>query len=205
MSKNNGTKLKPLTSSKLSEDASNLERIIAELPDGKAIILSYVRQIALTEDVYKDFIRDYDTDKKIDIGDLCNRHSIPHADFIARIVKEAYPITDELMNLSKIMSTKIVAARLPNVVKRGMIEGAKTFGVADRHFTLQNEGFHVAPKGTNINLTQVNQQAAGLPSFEDETRSLSNILADADAEILELTEGETEYVETEVEKELQEA
>ncbi len=197
-------KLRLLPQSKLPGDATNLERAISELPDGRAICISYVRQIAALDaeasPEYVGFIRDYDEDKSLDLGELCNRHKIPHAKFLARIVEEAYPIADELLNLSKVISTKVVAARLPKVVERGMIEGAKADGVADRHFTLQKEGFHVAPKGMSISLNQINQTAAGLPSFEDHTRSISDVLADDD-HLLE--PAETDFIDGEVEDEVE--
>ncbi len=195
------TKLRLLAPNKLPDDATNLERILAELPDGRAIALSYVRQISLLDETateYVALIRDYDAGISKDLGTLCNLHKIPHAKFLARIVEEAFPIADEALNLSKVLSTKIVAARLPKVVERGMIEGAKADGVTDRHFTLQKEGFHVAPKGMSINLNQINAQAAGLPSFEDHTRSIADVLAD-DAHLLE--EGETDFIEAELESE----
>lgn len=191
-------KLSLVPVSKLPDTATNLERAISELPDGRAIVLSYCRQIALTEDLYKTLIRDYDSDKTQDIGDLCNKHGIPHADFLARIVKEAYPIVDEMLNMSRVISTKIIAAKLPHVVNAGMDEGAKSDGVTDRHFTLQKEGFHVAPKGMSINVNQVNQQAAGLPNFEDETRGLADILSQPDERLL--TEGDADYIDAEFEE-----
>jgi hypothetical protein len=193
-------------SKKSAEDATNLNRIIDSIDDGRAIVLSYARELGLTDNRYRDFIRDYDADKKIDLGVLCERHKIPPAEFLADVNKIAFSVTDEAMLLSKAISTKIVAAHLPKVVKRGMLEGAKADGIADRHFTLQQQGFHVAPKGVNISMNQVNQQQAGLPSFEDDTKDLANILADVDGEVVEdrlLTEGTTEYV-SEIEHDLEE-
>lgn len=173
---------------------SNLEYMLANIPDGRKIAISYVRQIALDDDDFKAIARDLDADKKADLGDLCTKHKIAPVDFLARIVKESFPIADEALKLSHIISTKVVAQRLPKVVERGMIEAAKSDGVTDRHFVLQKEGFHVAPKGTVINMNQINQQAAGLPVFEDEARSLSDMLAGDDHQ---LTEGEQDYIEAE--------
>lgn len=188
----------------LPNKSTNLERILAQIPTGRAIVISYARQIAIEDERYRHLIRDYDDHKRSDLGDLCTTHGIDHAEFLATIMKTAYPLIDEAMKLSHLISTGIVAARLPKVVERGMIEAGKADGVADRHFTLQKEGFHVAPKGMNISLNQINANAAGLPSFEDETRALSDILS-VDGALIEdglLTEGETEYVE--VEEELEE-
>jgi hypothetical protein len=180
---------------KQSDNAvSNLEYMLANIPDGRKIAISYVRQIALDDDEWKALARDIDADKRADLGDLCTKHKIAHADFLARIVKESFPIADEALKLSHIISTKVVAQRLPKVVERGMIEAAKSDGVTDRHFILEKEGFHAARKGMNINLNQVNQQAAGLPIFEDEARSLSDMLAGDDHQ---LTEGESDYIEAE--------
>jgi hypothetical protein len=173
---------------------SNLEYMLANIPDGRKIAISYVRQIALDDEDFKAIARDLDADRKADLGDLCTKYKIAHADFLARIVKESFPIADEALKLSHIISTKVVAQRLPKVVERGMIEAAKSDGVTDRHFVLQKEGFHIAPKGTVINMNQVNQQAAGLPIFEDEARSLSDMLAGEDHQ---LTEGEPDYIEAE--------
>lgn len=195
--------MKPIKLATVRADATNLERLLAQIPQGRAIVVSYCRQIALEDDRYQALIREYDTNKKADLGALCTTHNIEHADFLATVMKTAYPLIDEAMKLSQMISTGIVAARLPRVVERGMIEGAKRDGIADRHFTLQKEGFHVAPKGVSINMNQVNASAAGLPNFEDETRQLSDILA-VDGELLEdhlLEAGETEYVEDEIEVE----
>lgn len=188
----------------LPESASNLERILAAIPEGRSIVLSYLRQMSLTNDTYKKLIQSYD-DKKQDLGALCNELQIPHATLLADVMKEAYPIVEEAMNLSKMISTGIVAARLPKVVERGLIEGAKREGITDRHFTLQNEGFHTAPKGMSINVNQ-NTINAGLPNFEDETRSLADILKQdsVDGAVIEdalLTEGDDdEFVEIGEEK-----
>jgi len=198
--------MKSRNKGEVPEDITNLERIIRDIPDGRATVISYVRQLAITNDSYKEFIRDYDSNKRQDLGAICNTHNIPHNQFLADVMKEAYPVVDEALNLSKIISTKIVAKRLPKVVERGLLEGAKADGIADRHFILQREGFHVAPKGTNITLNQVNQQAAGLPSFEESTQEMASILADADGEVLEshlLTEGDADYIGNEVEKDLE--
>jgi len=188
--------------SKLPDDASNLERILSAIPDGKATALSYARQIALRDDRYKNLMRDYDSDRKQDIGDLCMRYEISPAGFLGAVNEEAYPVVEEATKTAHMLSREIINARLPNVVKRGMIEGAKADGIADRHFTLQKEGFHVAPKGTIISMTQMNQQAAGLQSFEDSTKELNDILT-VDGAIEEddhlLTEGETEYIDVESE------
>ena len=175
-------------------EASNLEYLIANIPDGRRLIVSYIRQLGLSDDKYKQIARDLDADRKADIGSLCDKYEIAHKDFLADVVREAFPIADEALKLSHIISTKVVAQRLPKVVERGMLEAAKADGVTDRHFILQKEGFHVAPKGTVINMNQVNQQAAGLPIFEDEARSLSDMLAGED-HLLE--EGETDYVDAE--------
>jgi hypothetical protein len=185
-------------------DATNLERILAQIPQGKAICISYARQIGLTDERFLHLIRDYDADRKSDIGTLCTTHGIPHAEFLSTIVKESYAITEEALNFSHAISTGIVAARLPKVVERGMIEGAKADGIADRHFTLQKEGFHVAPKGVNISMTQMNANAAGLPNFEDETRALSDILSTTDGTLVEdhlLGAGDQDYVDAELETE----
>ena len=186
--------------SKKQSDAkeSNLEYLIANIPDGRRLIVSYIRQLGLSDEKYKQIARDLDADKKADIGTLCDKHEIAHKDFLADVVREAFPIADEALKLSHIISTKVVAQRLPKVVQRGMIEASKADGVTDRHFILQKEGFHVAPKGTVINMNQVNQQAAGLPIFEDEARSLSDMLAGED-HLIEA--GEQDYVDAEEVKE----
>jgi hypothetical protein len=198
--------VKQIKFKQLPESATNLERILAAIPEGRSIVLSYLRQMALTDETYKKLIQAYDADKKLDLGALCNELKIPHATLLADVMKEAYPIIEEALNLSKMISTGIVAARLPKVVERSLIEGAKREGITDRHFTLQNEGFHTAPKGMSINVNQ-NQINAGLPNFEDETKSLADILrSEVDGAVIEtalLTEGDDdEFVEIEEEKEI---
>lgn len=203
-------RLRQTTTLELSPEATNLERLIAQIPQGRSICISYVRVISLEDERFLNFIRDYDSNKRQDLGKLCDTHGIKHADFLAQIIKEAFPVVDEAMKLSHLISTGVVAKRLPRVVERGMIEAAKSDGVADRHFILQKQGFHVAPKGVSINMNQVNAGNGGLPNFEDETRALSDILSESvDGQLIEdvqLTEGDdddyVEIEETELEKEL---
>lgn len=180
------------------EDASTLERILSAIPEGRANALAYARQLAFKDDRYKELIRDFDTDRKQDLGHLCRKHEIAPQDFLADLNREAYPVIDEAMKFAHGISRSIVAAGLPQVVHRGMKEGAKRDGVTDRHFVMQNEGFHVAPKGTVISLTQnqLNQQAAGLEDFSDEVKDMASILGES--EPLQLEEGETDYVEAEL-------
>lgn len=200
-------RLRQTTTLELSPEATNLERLIAQIPQGRSICISYVRMISLEDERFLNFIRDYDSNKRQDLGKLCDIHKIGHAEFLARIVKESFPVVDEALKLSHLISTGIVAARLPRVVQRGLVEGAKSDGVADRHFILQKEGFHVAPKGVSINMNQVNAGNGGLPNFEDETRALSDILS-VDGALVEnalLTDGDEDYIEveeTKLEKEL---
>lgn len=164
--------------------------------------MSYARTISFTNDKYKEFIKEYDEDKSIDLGTLCEKHSIAPADFLADINREMYPIADEAMKFAKTLATGIIAQRLPKVVERGMIEGAKADGVVDRHFTLQKEGFHIAPKGTQINIQQQNVAAAGLQSFEDQTRELNDIFSSEVEEDHLLEAGqEPDYIEAELREE----
>lgn len=188
------TELKPV-----KDEASTLERMLSAIPEGRATAISYARELAIEDEKYEAFIRDYDNNKRGDLGQLCRTHSIPPEQFLADVVKAAYPITDEAINLSKVISRHHVARMLPKVVERGLKEGAKAEGVVDRHQTLMAEGFHLAPKGGMvINMNQVNQQAAGLSAFEEETRELTSILSGA-ADEDHLLEGvaETDYIEVE--------
>lgn len=180
---------------------STLERMLAAIPDGRTIALSFARQIALNDEKFQELIREYDEHPKSDLGDLCEKHTIAPADFMAAVTRAAYPFMEESMKFAHAVSTSIVAQRLSKVVERGMIEGAKADGVHDRHFILQREGFHIAPKGTNINIQNVNAQAAGISTFEDETHSLSDILAVEEDHLL--TEGslEQDFLEVETEEE----
>lgn len=186
-------------------DSTTLERILAGIPEGRNTAIAYARQLALKDDRYKEFVRALDGDRKQDLGLLCNQHEIAPQDFLADINREAFPVIEEAMKFARGIAQGIVAERLPKVVHRGMIEGAKADGVTDRHFTLQKEGFHVTPKGTNINVNQqqINQQAAGLPVFEDQTNELAQILKDD--EPLQLEAGE-DFIDadTEVENDLRE-
>ena len=179
---------------------STLELILAAIPDGRVIALSFAYQIALRDERFQALLRDYDADTTKDLGDLCEQHNVPPAEFLAEINKEAFPFIEESMKLAHTVSTQIVAKRLPKVVERGLIEGAKKEGIQDRHFILQKEGFHVAPKGATISINNVNAQAGGLPSFEDETKELSDILQIEDDHLL--TEGETDFIEAEEEEEI---
>lgn len=190
---------------KVSEDASNLERILSSIQDGRQIALSFVRQLAVTDEKYKEFIREYDADKRVDLGTLCEKCNIPPADFLADINREMYPVLDEAMQFAQGLATHEISKRLPTVAKRAGIEGSKVDGVFDRHQLLMKSGHHVAPKGTVISMNQINQQAAGLPSFEDETKSLADILTVNGAVVEDnlLETGETDYIE-EFEEDLEE-
>lgn len=183
-----------------ADDCSSLELILGGIPEGRRRAIIYVRQLAFEDERYEKFIADFDANKRQDLGHLCRKHAIAPQDFLADINRAAYPAIDEAMHFARGIAQGIVAERLPKVVHRGMIEGAKADGVADRHFTLQKEGFHVAPKGTTINLTQnqLNQQAAGLTPFEDDVREMAEILKDEEGP-LELTEGDGEYIDVETE------
>lgn len=171
------------------------------IPDGRTIALSFARQIALNDEKFQELMRAFDTNPTQDLGNLCEQHQISPADFMAAVTRAAFPFIEESMKFAHAVSTSIVAKRLSKVVERGMIEGAKADGVVDRHFTLQKHGFHVAPKGTNINIQNVNAQAAGIPTLEEETRSLNDILAVEDDHLL--TEGalEQDFLEVETEEE----
>lgn len=114
-------------------------------------------------------------DKHADLGHLCDKAGIAQRDFLAEINRELFPVVDEAKKFAHTLSHAVVAQRLPKVVERGMIEAAKADGVTDRHFILQKEGYHVAPKGTAINIQQVNQQASGLPVFEEEVGAMAGI------------------------------
>lgn len=171
---------------------SSLELILNAIPDGRAIALSFARQIAIRDERFRELLRDYDDNLLQDLGDLCETYKIQPAEFMAEVNKEAFPFTEEAVKLAHTVSTAIVAKRLPKVVERGMIEGAKRDGTVDRHYILQKEGFHVAPKGTTINLNQVN--AGGVPSFEEETRELSSILQAEEDHLLGPAE-EEEFIE----------
>lgn len=205
LAKNRGIRrrsvMTPELSPPLSDEASTLERIISGIPDGRNTVLSYARQLAFKDDRYRDFIRDFDKDKRQDIGHLCREHNIAPQDFLADVNREAYPIIEEASKVAHGIARDIVTKRLPKVVDRGMIEAAKADGISDRHFTLQKEGFHVAPKGTVISLTQnqLNQQAAGLDDFSDEVKDMASILGES--EPLQLEEGERDYINAEIEVE----
>lgn len=180
----------------LSDEISTLELVLSGIPEGRVTAISYARQLAFTDDRYKELVRALDVDKKQDLGHLCRAHEIAPQDFLADINRAAYPVIDEALRFAHGISRGIVAAGLPKVVHRSMIEGKKADGVADRHFTLQNEGFHVAPKGTVISMTQVNQIAAGLDDFSDEVKDMASILGEDVP--LELEAGEVDYVEAEL-------
>lgn len=187
------------------QECSYLEELLSSIPGGRATAISYIRELALTSDSYKNLIREYDKNKRVDLGKLCEQFSIAPADLLADVNRAAYPVIEEASLLARGIAQGIVSKRLPKVVERGLLEGAKPDGIADRHFTLQKEGFHVAPKGTVISMNQINQQAAGLPSFEDETKSLADILT-VDGAVVEdnlLETGETDYIE-EFEEDLEE-
>lgn len=199
------TKLKSRKNSALP-DCSNLERILAEIPDGRKLAVSYMRQLALTTPRYEPLVADFDSNPQLDLGLLCDRHKLPPADFLADINRVMYEITDEAMKFAKGVAQTIIAKRLPKVVERGLIEGAKADGIADRHFTLQKEGFHTAPKGTQINLNQQNLQlGGGASSFEDHTRELNEILGDAVPEdhLLDAA-NEKDFIEAEVAADMKE-
>ncbi len=182
-------------------ECSNLERILSSIPDGKLIALSYARTLSFKDDRYHELIATYDGNRSIDLGTLCEQCKIPPQDFLADINRAMYPLIDEAMNFAKGLATDIIAQRLPKVVQRGMIEGAKADGIADRHFTLQKEGFHTAPKGMMINVNQQNNTAAGIQSFEDQTKELNDILnADED----HLLESGDAFVEAELTEDLRE-
>jgi len=141
-----------------------------------------------------------------DLGHLCEQAGIAQRDFLAEINRELFPVVDEAKKFAHTLSTGVVAQRLPKVVERGMIEAAKSDGIADRHFIMQKEGFHVAPKGTAINIQQVNQQASGLPVFEDEVKDMAEIFkaeGPADDHLIEgAVEGDYLDVSEEVESDL---
>lgn len=185
--------------SKKPKRDSHLELVLGAIPDGRSIALSFARQIALRDERFEHILRDYDADNTLDLGDLCEAHKVAPAEFMAEVNKEAFPFVSEALNLAHTISTSIVAKKLPRVVERGMIEGAKKDGIADRHQILMKEGFHVAPKGPTINMNQVNM-GGNVPSFEDETRELSSILQ---PEVLGPA-GEHEFIEVyeEVEEEI---
>src|SRR5258705_11914411 len=88
----------------IADDASPLERMLSAIPEGRITAVSYARELALDDPIYKDFIRDYDANPRSDLGILCRKHSIAPEQFLADIVKSAYPITDEAINLSKVIS-----------------------------------------------------------------------------------------------------
>ena len=165
--------------------------------------IAYARQLALTDERYKELMRAFDEDKQCDLGDLCTKHEIAPQDFLADVNRTAYPVIEEAMKFARHIAQGIVAERLPKVVHRGMIEGAKADGVTDRHFTLQKEGFHATPKGMNINVSQqqINQQAAGLPIFEDQTKELADILKDNEPLQLESAD---DFIEAELVEDLRE-
>lgn len=180
---------------------STLELMLAEIPDGREIALSFARQVALNDDKFRELMRAYDLDHTLDLGELCELYSIAPADFMANITRAAYPFMEESMKFAHAVSTQIVAKRLSKVVERGMIEGAKADGTIDRHFILQKEGFHIAPKGTNIHIQNVNAQAAGIPSLEEETHSLNDILATEEDHLLSEGTLDQDFLEAELEEE----
>src|SRR6266404_9901169 len=104
-----------------SKETSSLELVLAAVAGRRAAALTFARQLALTDDRYKDLIRDYDDDRKSDLGALCTKHGIGHAEFIGDVNKEAFPLVEESMKMSVIESQAVVAARLKKVVARGMI------------------------------------------------------------------------------------
>lgn len=184
-----------------------LEALLSSIPEGRVTVISYLRELAIESEPYKNLIREYDKDPKADLGELCEQFHIQPADLLADVNRAAYPVLEEANKLARGIAQGVVNQRLAKVVERGMLEASKKDGVADRHFTLQREGFHIAPKGVSISMNQVNATAAGIPSFEDETKELSDILT-VDGEVindLQLSEGESDYVECEEEEELQEA
>lgn len=193
--------VEPLPASTPPTHTSSLEMMLAAIPDGRIIALSFARQIALNDDKFKELIREYDQRPSSDLGDLCEKHAIPPADFMASVTRAAFPFIEESMKFAHAVSTSIVAKRLPKVVERGMIEGGKAEGTVDRHFILQKEGFHIAPKGTNINIQNVNAQAAGIPTFEEETHSLSDILRVEEDHLLAEGTLEQDFLEVETEEE----
>jgi hypothetical protein len=178
-------------------EASSLELILDSIDNGRIMAIDYVRQLALTDDRYRDLIHDYDADPTLDLGDLCLKHKILPVEFWTDINKEMFPVADEALKFGSAMATHEIAKRMGAIGRRAAIEGTKAEGVFDRHQLLMKTGQHLAPKAASININQVNQQAAGLPSFEDETKELASILSGEVTEDHLLTEGETEYVECE--------
>lgn len=197
--------ISPITPIEEADDCSSLELILKGVPEGRRRVIIYVRQLAFEDDRYKALIRDFDEDKKQDLGDLCRKHNIAPQDLMADVNRAAYPILEEAMAFARGIAQGIVAERLPKVVNRGMIEASKSDGIADRHFTLQKEGFHVAPKGTTINLTQnqLNQQAAGLPNFSDDVKDMAALLGEDEPLALEAGD-ETDYIDSEISEKVEE-
>src|SRR5258705_1034227 len=93
----------------VKDDASTLERMLSAIPEGRIAAVSYARELALDDPKSKEFIRDYDSDRLVDLGTLCRKHSIPPEQFLSDVVKAAYPITDEAINLSKVISRHHIA------------------------------------------------------------------------------------------------
>lgn len=158
---------------------SSLEEILNAVPRGRTTAISYAHIIALNmpeDSPWRNLVGMLRDNPGGDIGHLCDAVGLPQRDFLAEINRELFPVVDEAKKFAHTLSHAVVAQRLPKVVERGMIEAGKPDGIADRHFILQKEGYHIAPKGTAINIQQVNQQASGLPVFEDEVKEIADIL-----------------------------
>lgn len=176
-----------------AKSKSTLEVILSSMPSGRRLALSYARQIALTgeDERWKKLMALHDSNTRTDLADLCDEVGLPYADFFAEINREMYPFTEQASKFARATSVAIVGRHLPRVVERGMLEAAKPEGIADRHYHLQNEGFHVAPKGINLQMNQVQgMQMQGLPSFEDAAKKVDGALQQP-----QLTEGDEEYID----------
>lgn len=187
---------------KIKLPPSSLEEILSAVPRGRSTAVSYAYLIAQRAEVgspWKQLAEAMMNDTRADIGHLCDRVGIQQADFLAEITRELFPVADEAKKFAHALSSIVVAQRLPKVVERGMIEAAKPDGIADRHFVLQKEGYHIAPKGTVINMQQLNQTSAGSHVFEDEVASMDKIFDADDTDAIEghlLPAGEGDFTDT---------
>lgn len=154
----------------------------SKLPGGKEAFIEYVRVLVRMEAhplraKFEKFLFAWDqatiSEKRyLSLEDLCIAGDIPIAEVFGEVGKVAFQIGVDV-------SAYIAAVELPNVVAAS-VRNAKKSSFFDRQMLMQGAGVAPTPKGSTINVNQNNNnnaQAAnverGLPSFEDDSKSIS--------------------------------
>ena len=176
--------------------AATLQYAASRLDGGRESFLVYARSAASAHPEIKPFLEHYDgitqyERQKYTLDVLAQQAGISPRILIEAVAGEAFEQGVNVANL-------IAAHHLPEVVRESVKVAVTRKGVKDREMLMQHHGFLPVPKGTTINIQNIQRGGmSDLPDFEQSVVSLG----EAARSVERLPEGSEGTIDVEPEEE----